>query len=222
MGAFTSRTARAPNNYKRKFTISVHALDRFRERVDEEFRHRDEYDLGNLLDDKLRQCKNPNTVRDPRAPEEVTYLYQIETRKNGAFYVVVRNETAVTVLDPDMAQRNFQQTWAQTLNSPFNNDSLKKVMDDMQTAPRPKLAPKDEAILRGNVPPPAPAPSPPPPSPLEAAGARYARALKQQHDCELALERAKQTVADAETALQASRDEQSLALQELTALAGTK
>jgi len=224
-----SRNDRPPNHYHRKFNISVHALDRFRERVDEEFRHRDDIDLGNLLDERLRHPEHQYTVRDPRAPGEITYLYEIVMRQNGTFYVVVRDETAITVLDPAMAQRNFAEAWTPTMNTPFNNESLKKVMHQVQTTPpKIKLTPKDQTILRGDLP-----PSPPSNAeialpvrgtgrqltPLEVAGMRHARALRQHHDREVTLARAKRAVVDAELALQEAHVERAAALQELTELA---
>jgi hypothetical protein len=119
MTAFAGRNSRAPTNYKRKYNVSKHALDRFRERVDDEFRHRDDNDLMNLLDDKLRNAEQTWDVRDPRAPKEVTKLYAISTRKAGKFYAVVRDETAVTVLDEEMAANNFAGQWKPILSLPF-------------------------------------------------------------------------------------------------------
>jgi hypothetical protein len=227
MRPFHSRNDRAPNDYKRKFTISAHALERFRERVDEEFRSRPDLDLGNLLDERLRHAERQYTVRDPRAPEEITYLYAIATRRGDSFYVVVRNETAVTVLDPDMAQKNFQGTWTSTMNTPFTADSLRDVAKAIQSAPKIKLTPRDQAVLRGDLPPLPSTPevalpahgAAPEFTPLELAGLRHARALKNYRECELAVERAKRAVFDAETALQLAHDERVAALEELTMLA---
>ena len=215
-----SRNDRSVSTYQRKFAISKHALDRFRERVDEEFQCRDDQDLGNLLDEKLRNfSKNQYTVRDPRAPSDITYLFEIEMRKTGTFYVVVRNETAVTVLDPDMARRNFGDQWGPTLNAPFNTNSLKKVMQDVQAAPsKIKLTPRDEAILRGaEIPLPVNGTAPEP-TPLEAAGIKHARARRHFRDCEQAVARARDALAQAEATLQEAAEQRDAAQRELDAL----
>jgi hypothetical protein len=209
----SSRNDRAPNNYQRKFTISVHALERFRERVDDEFRARSDLDLGNLLDDKLRHPEQQYTVRDPRAPEETTHLYAIETRRRSC-YVVVRNETAVTVLDPDMARRNFQETWAQVMNTPFIVDSLRDVRKAIQGTPPKIQPPPDDLPLR----------TPPPETTttlteLEQAGLHYARVLRRCHEAAQAVERTQAAAIEAEAALQITRDECTAALQALTTLA---
>lgn len=226
-----SRNDRAPNNHQRKFTISVHALERFRERVDEEFRSRSDLDLGNLLDEKLRHPAQRHTVRDPRAPEEITELYAIETRRNGTFYVVVRHATAVTVLDPTMAQHNFQESWAQIMNVPFNTTSLRGVLNAIQSTP-PKIT-RDELVRRGDLLPASPPGSGADLTTLEQAGLDYARALRRCREAEQLVDRTKtaaieaeqlvdrtKTAAiEAETALQAARDACTIAMQTLTTLA---
>lgn len=178
--------------YKRRFVISRHAVERFRERVDEEFASRSDHDLGNLLDEKLRHPEAQYQVHDPRASEALTQLYGISTRRSGTFFVVVREDTAVTVLDEDMAKRNFAEHWKPTLNTPFANlrakidvpmtKTSKPILDVPMTKPMPVPIPSDDAVA--------------------AAGARYALALKEQRLHTLALERARTTLAEAEAALE--------------------
>jgi hypothetical protein len=104
---FSSRSARIPaRHHKRRYTISRHAIERFRERVDEEFRHRDDEDLSNLLDDRVCHAESTYQVRDPRAPDDITTLCSVACR-HATYYVVVRNMTVVTLLDEDMARNNF-------------------------------------------------------------------------------------------------------------------
>lgn len=148
MSTFTSRTARVSSSYKRKYNISTHALQRFRERVDDEFRHRDDRDLMNLLDDKLRATDKKFDVRDPRAPGEVTKLYEISTRKAGTFYAVVREETAVTVLDKEMAANNFAGQWEPILNLPFQG------LKNFVLKPPEVSKPVAEPVVDVSVPPP--------------------------------------------------------------------
>lgn len=165
MSTFTSRTSRMPSrSYKRRHAVSSHAMERFRERVDEEFRHRDDEDLANLLDDRICHAEHSYEVRDPRAPEEITTLFTVECR-SATYYAVVRDQTVVTVLDEAMAQNNFAGQWSPVMNAPF-------------------------AVLRGlKIPPPAPTPPPTPapvasPTPIDEAGIAYARARKRQRACE--------------------------------------
>lgn len=201
--AFTSRPLSrndrgAHQNYKRKFTISVHAIERYRERVDEEFKHRDDQDLGNMLDEKLQHPESKQTVRDAKAPEEVTQLYEIVMRTGSNYFVVMRNDTAVTVLDPSMVKTNFAEgTYKVAMNTPFTSDALRQI----QAAGPRRLTPQEQAIARGDLPPPKksevalPANGAAPAlSPLEAAGIAHARALRKCREVDIALERAKREV----------------------------
>jgi len=198
-----SRNDRGQNNgYRRKYTISVHAIERYRERVDEEFRHRDDDDLGNMLDQKLQHPESKQTVRDPRAPSELTELFEIVMRTGSNYYVVMRNGTAITVLDPSMAQTNFAEgQWKPVLHTPFANDKLKKMATDIQLAGPRKLTPQERAIARGDLPAPSKAEialpvhgNAPEFSPLELAGMAHARALRKCREVDVALERAKRDV----------------------------
>lgn len=229
--AFTSRPLSrndrgAPTNYRRKFTISAHAIERYRERVDVEDRHRDDQDLGNMLDERMQHPESKQTIRDPRAPEEITQLFEIVTRTGQSYFVLVRNDTAVTVLDPSMVQNNFAEgTWKQALNTPFTNDALKKTMRDIQQNGGKKLTSTDQAILRGDLPAPPskeialPAHGTAPAfSPLELAGIEHARALKRCRETEIALERAKRDVERLETELAAAQADRDAAQTHLTEL----
>lgn len=199
--------------YVRKHTISHHALERFRERVDEDVKCRSNYDIGNLLDEKICQAANVYTVRDPRAPEAITKLHEIDLR-SGTYYAVVRDETAVTVLDEAMVKDNYSlENWKPTLNAPFTKDALRSI----QAMPLRKLTPIDEAIMRGDLPPPKP--SPPASTPLEAAGVEYARALRAKRDAQDTLDRATAQVAQAEAALKVATEAVAATQQALEALA---
>ena len=195
---------KAPESrYVRKYSISHHALERFRERVEEDVKCRSNHDISNLLDEKICQAL-PMTVRDPRAPEAITQLHAIELR-SGTYYAVVRDGTAITVLDETMVKNSYSmENWKSTMNAPFTKAALAAV----QAAPTRKLTPTDEAILRGDLPLSAlnsKLPLAPPSSaltPIEAAGIAYANALKHEHDCAHRLERAQVAVTLAETARQ--------------------
>jgi hypothetical protein len=126
---------------------------------------------------------------------------------------VVRNETAVTVLDPDMARRNFQETWAQVMNTPFTVDSLRDVRKPIQGTPPKIQRPPDDLPLRS--PPETTAPL----TELEQAGLHYARVLRRCHEAAQAVERTQAAAIEAEAALQITRDECTAALQALTTLA---
>jgi len=193
MSAFTSRSARAPTRaHKRRLTISEHAIERFRERVDEEFRHRNDNDLGNLLDERLGYAEFNYQVLDHRAPEAVTTLRSVACH-HATYYAVVRDETVITVLDEAMARNNFE-AWTPVLI----------------TANGPKILPAPPPPRQASLPAPAPAPSTEDPiaavtedprtevevevtttspptaeDPLAEAGIAYARARRHQHECEV-------------------------------------
>ena len=175
MTDFSSRTARIPpRHHKRAFTISKHAIDRFRERVDEEFRHRNDDDLGNLLDDRVRHAESNYQVRDPRAADAITTLRSVAC-KHETLWAVIREQTVVTVLSEEMARNNFQDQWAVVLNTPF------AALRDLKlpvVAPPPKPAPAPAAVTTA-----APA------DPLAEAGVAYARARKRKHACAEAVAR---------------------------------
>lgn len=224
--AFTSRpmsrTDRGQHQtYRRKFTISAHAIERYRERVDVEFRARDDQDLGNMLDEKLQHPESKQTIRDPKAPEEITQLYEIVMRTGSNYYVVMRNDTAVTVLDPSMVKTNFAEgTWKSALNTPFTGNALKKI----QAAGPRRLTQVEQAVARGDILPPSkeitlPTHGTTPTfSPLELAGMANARALKRCRDVEVALERAKREVERLEVeklTAQTAREEAQAKLNEL-------
>jgi hypothetical protein len=194
---FISRTARVPpRHYKRRYTISKHAIERFRERIDEEFRHRDDEDLSNVLDERVHHAETTYEVRDPRAPDEITTLRTVACR-HATYYAVVRNSTVVTVLDEDMARNNFNGQWAPVMNAPFT------VLRDL------KLPPPALPTARSPAPPPAlPAAPVAAPDPLEEAGVAYARARRQKHECTEAvsalraeLDRATEALRQAEEAV---------------------
>jgi hypothetical protein len=226
--AFTSRPLSRNDrgqhsNYRRKFTISVHAVERYRERVDEEFRHRDDQDLGNMLDEKLQHPESKQTVRDTKAPEEVTQLFEIVMRTGSNYFVVMRNDTAVTVLDPSMVKTNFiEGTWKPALNTPFSGDALKKIQ---ATGPR-RLTSQAQAIARvDSAVPPKTAEialpvhgAAPEYSPLELAGITHARALKRCREVDLALERAKREVERLEADKLTAKAEHEAAHAKLTEL----
>lgn len=211
-----ARSDRAPNNYQRKFDIREHAIERFRERVDEEYRCRSDHDLGNVLDEKLKQAMRRFSVDDPRAPGKLTILVEIETRTN-TFYVVTRGIAAITVLDPSMAKTNFA-VW-----TPLDERG-NFVADVQATPPRLSFTPIDQARLRGDV-----LPALPPTSEialpsygsapeftlLEKAGLAHARALKRHKDCELAVTRTKQTLVKAEADLEEAKTALATAATEL-------
>jgi hypothetical protein len=194
MSMFTSRTARVPSNHKRKYNISAHALARFRERVDDEFRHRDDQDLMNLLDEKLRATEKTWDVRDPRAPGEITKLYAISTRKVGTFYAVVRHDTAVTVLDEDMAVKNFNGQWEPILNLPFQG--LKNfVLPPAHAAPiTAKATPVPIALVPPVV------TDEPPDTARQIAEESFAAAWRRKEAAVIAFEAAERELDDAETA----------------------
>lgn len=209
MSEFTSRTARTPGRYyKRHFKISDHAIERFRERVDEEHRHRDGEDLANLLDERLRYAEFNYQVHDPRSPEAVTTIRSIACR-DATYYAVVREETAITVLDEAMAHNNFDP-WTPVLITPQGPKPLTPPrLPALPAPPAQPALPITPAEPEQGVPSPAQLAEAPSADPIEAAGIAYARARKQQHACESAvvaikveLDRATEALLEAELAVE--------------------
>jgi len=89
------------------FQVTDHALERFRERVEEEFTHRSSDDLADLLNARISNAVRSGNVTDPRAPDAVTTLYLFECRTGTSLVAVVRDRHVVTVLDDRMAQNNY-------------------------------------------------------------------------------------------------------------------
>jgi hypothetical protein len=87
--------------------VSEHAMLRFRERVEEEFLHRSDDDLADLLNDRIRAAVLSCEVVDPRDPGTPTTLHLFETRTGARLVAVVRDKTVVTVLDDWMARNNY-------------------------------------------------------------------------------------------------------------------
>jgi hypothetical protein len=87
--------------------VSEHAVLRFRERVEEEFMHRGDDDLADLLNERIRAAVFSRTVVDPRDPGAATSLHLFESRTGMRLVAVVRDKTVVTVLDDWMARNNY-------------------------------------------------------------------------------------------------------------------
>ncbi len=209
---FTSRTARVPTRYyKRRLTISEHAIERFRERVDEEFRHRDDEDLANLLDERLSYAEFTYQVDDPRAPNAVTTIRSVACR-HATYYAVVREDTAITVLDEEMAHNNFDP-WIPVLVTPQGLKLLAPsrlpalpAASVQQALPAPTAEDPPAPVVGETE---APATSARPADPLAEAGVAYARARRHQHACEAAvaaikaeLDRATEVLLEAELAVE--------------------
>jgi hypothetical protein len=89
------------------FQVTDHALERFRERVEEEFVHRSNDDLADLLNARISSAVRSANVVDPRAPDKVTTLYLFECRTGKSLVAVVRDQHVITVLDDYMARTHY-------------------------------------------------------------------------------------------------------------------
>lgn len=92
---------------RRELRVSEHAMIRFRERVEEEFMHRGDDDLADLLNERIRAAVLSCEVVDPRVPGVPTRLHLFESRTGMRLVAVVRDKTVVTVLDDWMARNNY-------------------------------------------------------------------------------------------------------------------
>lgn len=92
---------------RRGLRVSEHALIRFRERVEEEFLHRSNEDLTDLLNERIHAAVFSREVVDTRELGTPTTLYLFEGRTGVRFVAVVREKCVVTVLDDWMARNNY-------------------------------------------------------------------------------------------------------------------
>jgi hypothetical protein len=132
-----------PSTYQRQFIITGHALQRFRERVEKEFAARSDFDLGNLLDERIRTCGKCQTVEDLRNIDAETRVFEIESRAGDVYYAVVRDDTVVTVLDRRMLEVNFENgSWKRgPMNTPFAKLTLRGLVREESAIKPPTSLP---------------------------------------------------------------------------------
>lgn len=121
------------------YDITNHAIERFRERVEEEFRHRSNGDLTRLLDERIDHACRDGLVK---VVVDANNLVTFESRAGTPSVAVMRPATrgrdllsCVTVLTQEMAQQNMVNgTWREkSVNRPFAGLAL--------PAPAPRPAP---------------------------------------------------------------------------------
>lgn len=136
--------------------VTDHALERFRERVEEKFAHRSNDDLADLLNLRIRNAKRSGSVADPRAPERPTTLYLFECRTEKDLVAVVRDLHVITVLDDWMARSNYPG-WDGTPTAglgTIGSTAIGSKLRDVVPAPPPAAsaasatAPTSDAYLR--------------------------------------------------------------------------
>jgi hypothetical protein len=189
---------RAPKPfYERKFQISKHAVERFRQRVDEEFASRPDYDLMNLLDERIQNAQRSEDVIDHNHKDATTTLFVIEDRRGRRALAVVRENCCVTVLDEEMLADNVaKKTWTRALHTPFK-DALAGVKPVSKAVLAPETGPAHDAVLvKRRV-----TPEPEAIDPVVVAGIAHAKALQAERvatvrmlDAERELEAARQSL----------------------------
>lgn len=118
MEALTMTKGQLLKKPSKSYRVSEHAMERFRERVDEHTAHRAFDDLADLLNARIKASRRSMDVTDHRCPDEVTTLYELGGQTEAVYVAVVRNATVVTILDEWMAGNNFPE-WRPALHSPF-------------------------------------------------------------------------------------------------------
>jgi hypothetical protein len=194
-----------PASYQRRFVISRHAVDRFRERVDEEFTARSDEDLGNLLDERIRHADGHQTVEDTHCIGSVTRVFSIQNRDGRDFYAVVRDDTCVTVLDEDMLRVNFENGSWKTgpMNMAFRN-ALRGVTIPTASPTverRPVALAQPARALENSMAIDITSVIKPKQSPVELAGIEYARAAVAKYEATAAVVNAKVALLEAEKEL---------------------
>lgn len=131
--------------YSRRFVITKHALQRFRERVDEEFAARSDADLGNLLDERIVHAERSTAITDLDHVDVPTVVYEIPNRSGAMYYAIVREDFVVTVLDEHMLEVNFTNgRWKRGgFNTPFAKvkDTLRGKVAEEPAERRPPTGP---------------------------------------------------------------------------------
>lgn len=130
--------------------VSEHAMIRFRERVEEEFLHRSDDDLSDLLNERIRNAALAREVVDPREPSIPTMLHLFESRTGLKLVAVVRDKTVVTVLDDWMARNNYPGWEEGSVNLPSSAPLAASIGDKIRAL---SIVPSPPAL-----------PSPPSPS----------------------------------------------------------
>jgi hypothetical protein len=125
-------------NRQPKFTASKHAVERFRERVEEEHLHRPDRDLALLLDARMQAGKRHN-IRDNVDGGRPAVVYEFGNQMGTkTYFAVVRDRTVVTILDEAMGRDNFKANrWAVAFNAPFAD----KLLDVVPAAPGKNITP---------------------------------------------------------------------------------
>jgi hypothetical protein len=197
---------RAPKPfYGRKFQISSHAIERFRERVDEEHFARPDHDLMNLLDERIQSASRKQDVIDHSYKGTLSTIYFVESRKGQGSLAVVRDNTCVTLLDEDMLEVNCaKKTWSMPMNTPFK-DALAGV-----SAPR-RLTPKPEAVAQAVAAGRIVAPPSPTVDPVAVAGAAHGRAMLAEAAASVRVLAAERELDEARVALETARDDKAKA-----------
>lgn len=141
-------------HYGRKFEISHHAIERFRERVEQHHMARNDEDLANLLDERIQHAERYEDIVDnaPQARDNPTArIYFIKSREDKASIAVVRPNggagVCVTVLEESMMKASIDSgVWSAV---PFNNTPFRDALVGVRIArhvPAPRLVPSEPPV----------------------------------------------------------------------------
>lgn len=147
-------------SYTRKFHISRSAIDRFRGLVDHHMRSKSDGDLGNLIDERMRASTEREAIVDHIADKhegrhQETWVVRLNNQNQSHCFAVLRENTCVTVLSPEMANSNFaSKSWSRgAMNSPFTKETLAGVVPVVPAAKNVDVGrrtisvmPTDEAV----------------------------------------------------------------------------
>ena len=183
-----------------------HAVERFRERVDEEFTARSDNDLKNLLDDRIQHAERMVKVIDHKDGGTLKHVFYIQNRNGKTNLAVVvidqsRVGRCVTVLDENMFDQNIlNKSWtlpAEKLeNRPFESLSV------VTTVPNPSSS--TPSFTPG-----------PTQRDLEAAAIRHANALRKETMLARHILGLEDALAEAKRELESAKDESARAWHEL-------
>jgi hypothetical protein len=170
--------------YQRKFRITSHAIERFRERVDEEFKSLGDAAAGNLLDERIRFGSEERYIdhsNEGRYAAETSIAYKLENRNGSSCYAIVRDNVVMTVLSPEMVDANRRSGLWTDAPDPLDGREV-GVTPAMS---RPLLTAEDAVTAAGTVAVTVAMPLPqstPSAVAIREAGARYAMAMRAERE----------------------------------------
>lgn len=179
--------------YARQLMIGHKALMNFREMLGQDYIHRPDGDVKNLLDEMVSKQPAPlHVVTDINHSDELTRVYPIDVN-GGTRYAVVRDGRIVTLLGAVMVEKNLRDgSWVHATDNalaPEPKAPSKPIKQELKAVPAaaPLAAANDRDELHVDI-----------SLPLAQQGVKVVEAQLRVHRARLAASKAVQELKDAE------------------------